>query len=179
MNQVQKDKAIVQGIEIFIVSMCVITFLLEESGMNFAFNRYYNTPDRLLLYTFSHGSILHLAMNMWVFFLERKSIEYLFTTRKLLLFLFVSYLFITFSIYQFSIYPVIGISGIICAFIGYISIFIYEKTKEFSSFQNVIWIVALSFLMPRVSIIGHISGLAIGVLFYLMEYVFRKNMTSN
>jgi membrane associated rhomboid family serine protease len=86
---------------------------LAASGLNagVAF-----APWQLLTYAFLHGSLMHLAFNMFALYMFGSAIEQVFGTRRYLLFYFVSVISaaitqLVVAMLSHAIYPTIGASG--------------------------------------------------------------------
>jgi rhomboid protease GluP len=135
-----------------------------------------NEYHRILTATFLHGSIFHFLMNAYVLYYIGGNLERLIGPRKyILIYLIagiVSSLFVVFLSNPFI--PTIGASGSIFGVMGALFILTLRKKEWFparviSSIRNLILInLGFTFLVPNISIPGHIGGLVAGLLFTLI-----------
>lgn len=140
---------------------------------------------RLVTPIFLHGSLLHLIFNMILFVILGKQIERKIGFLKFFLFIAITAIFSNTVQYLMSGSNFVGISGVICAMIGFV--FMRQKKAAWEGYQftsislsSVVVFIALMFflqliaffteivfnesLSPNIANAAHISGLFIGFL---------------
>jgi len=135
-----------------------------------------NEYHRILTATFLHGSIFHFLMNAYVLYYIGGNLERLLGPKKYLtIYLLsgiVSSLFVVFLADPFI--PTIGASGSIFGVMGALFILTLKKNTWFpprviSSIRNLILInLGFTFLVPNISVPGHLGGLVAGLLISLL-----------
>ena len=131
---------------------------------------------RLVTAMFLHGSLLHLAFNMFALYWLGNIIEQALGTPRFLLVYFVSGLAGSAGALWFSsaFDVTVGASGAIFGLIGALLILEYLSTGSLMGQALILILVnlALTFAVPGISIGGHLGGLAGGIVatFALMRY---------
>lgn len=148
---------------------------------------------RLISPIFMHGSLLHLIFNMILFVILGKQIEKKIGWAKFLIFIAITAAFSNTVQYLMSGSNFVGISGVICAMIGFV--FMRQKKAAWEGYQftsislsSVVVFIALMFFLqiiaffieiafnesisPNIANAAHISGLFIG--FILGQFNFFK-----
>ena len=139
---------------------------------------------RTVAYMFLHANIFHIVMNMIALMDYGKKLEQRIGALGFTLFNFVAGILSGACIVYFgsSEALAVGASGAICGLIGAELIFSW-KSKNYSNETkrdfninrfNVIFIILIG-LIPGISAIAHLGGLAFGALFGLVYYKFKKN----
>ena len=146
-------------------------------------NQYY----RLLTVMFLHGSILHFIMNSIALYYLGGQMEMILGPKKYALVYFASgigsSLLVVFFAAQTSV--TVGASGAIFGIMGGMLMLTFTRTRWFneravrSIRQMVIINLGITFLVPNISVAGHIGGLLTGIiLFYFitpkMPYFIEK-----
>jgi membrane associated rhomboid family serine protease len=138
---------------------------------------------RLVTAMFLHGSLLHLAFNMFALYWLGTMIEQALGTPRFLLVYFVSGLAGSAGALWFSsaFAVTVGASGAIFGLIGALLILEYLATGSLMGQALVLILVnlALTFAVPGISIGGHLGGLAGGIIatYALMRYPNRPQRT--
>lgn len=139
---------------------------------------------RILTAGITHGGAFHLFSNVVSIFLFSSFIEgKLNNTVKFLIFYLLSAVFVSISI-AFLGDPAIGASGFVFACITYCYLYSIDKENNIHKSDKKMLLImlgfniVLTFIIPIISISGHISGLVIGAISY---YIFKekKDLTKN
>ncbi len=130
---------------------------------------------RLLTTMFLHGSIIHFFANAVIgLFVLSSALERLIGSKKFALIYFISGIGSSLLITYTSINVTIGASGAIYGALGsllYITIYRRDliDVRDIQSIRGLIFInIIFTFMIPGISIIGHIGGIVIG---YLLSYL--------
>lgn len=132
---------------------------------------------RLLAATFLHGGLLHIGVNMWVWWQIGRFAEELWGAARLLVVYVVSALGSTLAITiwyaviwgEADPVPMVGASGAIFGVLGALTTFAWrlgtQRGRRFGMmlFRNILFMLALGFLIPFVSNVGHVGGLLPGM----------------
>ena len=139
---------------------------------------------RTVTYMFLHANIFHIVMNMIALMDYGKKLEQRIGSLGFILFYLVSGFVSGACIFHFgsSEALAVGASGAICGLIGAELTFSWkyknysnETKRDFNINRfNVIFIILIG-LIPGISAIAHLGGLAFGALFGLVYYKFKKN----
>lgn len=130
---------------------------------------------RLITSAFLHGSFLHLLCNMYSLFILGNFLEYLYGTKKFLLFLFLGILFGSLTCGILSDNTImIGMSGgLYCLMTIMILDLIMFRRINIISFSSTILLNLLINFMPNVAWQAHLGGAFIGLILYFAEYYNR------
>lgn len=138
---------------------------------------------RLLLTMFLHGSILHFLSNMVIgVYVLSSGLEKLIGSMKFALLYFLSGIGASIVIVLVTDNLTIGASGAIFGVLGaYLYMIVNKKDMlDERDKQSLIGLVAINvfftFVMPGISIPGHIAGLAIG---YILSFLLNFNSYKN
>jgi rhomboid protease GluP len=146
-----------------------------EEGANYApFTIAHGETWRLLTCMFLHGPIYHIALNMWVLWVEGKMVERLLGNTNFVIAYIASGLVGSLaSVYFNPGVPSIGASGAIFGVIGALFALLYRHRAEFprpmrlSMMKTGGLFVALNvgfyFSVPNIDLAAHIGGLVAGV----------------
>ena len=135
---------------------------------------------RLVTSMFIHSSIMHIAFNMVILMHAGAYFEQKNGSRKFLQFYLLTGLFVSLCSGLFVDGLSVGASGAIFALLGYILYYDLEARRRGITTQNmviplVVINVIFTFLIPRVSVVGHLSGLLIGFLVPLLGRKKERN----
>lgn len=169
-----------------LIALCVLVFLLQSlpvvggavtQALRFSpayilhDSGYAPEPWRMVTSVFTHGSILHLLLNMYTLFIFGSGLERLLGRwRYLVLFLLSGIggsLAVVFFADPYS--AVVGASGAIFGLMG--AYFVINRHLGGSSIQLVVLVginLAYGFFVPGVSWQAHLGGLAVGLLIALI-----------
>jgi len=137
------------------------------------FHEYY----RLITVMFLHGSILHFAMNSLALYYLGGQMEIILGPKKYTLLYFVSGIGSSLLVVLFGVENqiTVGASGAIFGIMGGMLMLTFTRTRWFnerairSIRQMVIINLGITFLIPNISVAGHIGGLTTGIiLFYFI-----------
>lgn len=125
---------------------------------------------RFITSMFIHGDILQLAFNMIIFMHAGGYLEPHLGSKKFLSFYLLSGLLVSFFTGVLSNGLSVGASGAIFAVLGYILFFELKARKRGMATNSVIISlvainVVFTLIVPGISTVGHLSGLAIGYLY--------------
>jgi rhomboid protease GluP len=123
-----------------------------------------------------HGSILHIAFNMYALYIIGPSLERRFGHARFLLLYLLSAFAGNVASFIFSSAPSLGSSTAIFGLIGAQGVFIYRNRQMFagrarSALTQIIFIAALNLLIgttPGIDNWGHVGGLLAGLIFSWM-----------
>jgi membrane associated rhomboid family serine protease len=133
---------------------------------------------RFLTSMFLHAGIIHLALNMWALWIVGRVIEQALGPGRFLGLYLVSGLGGSLAVYLFTgPYLTVGASGAIFGLFGALFILLRRVGRDTSSMLSLIVInVVFTFLIPGISIAGHLGGLATGTIAALgLAYAPQKN----
>ena len=147
--------------------------------------QYYNVLTegevyRFITSMFLHAGILHLALNMWALWVVGRVIEQALGPGRFLGLYMVSGLGGSLAVYLFTgPYLTVGASGAIFGLFGALFILLRRVGRDASSMLSLIIInVIFTFLVPGISIAGHLGGLFTGTIAALgLAYAPQKNRT--
>jgi membrane associated rhomboid family serine protease len=133
---------------------------------------------RFVTSMFLHAGVIHLALNMWALWVVGRVIEQALGPGRFLGLYLVSGLGGSLAVYLFTgpTYTV-GASGAIFGLFGALFILLRRVGRDASSMLSLIVInVVFTFLVPGISIAGHLGGLATGTVAALgLAYAPQKN----
>ncbi len=129
----------------------------------------YHQYWRFLTSMFIHGDFMHAAFNMVILMHSGAYFEQKNNSKSFLLFYISTGLFVSLCSGLFVNGYSIGASGAIFALLGYILYYELQARKHRIPTQSmviplVLINVVFSFIIPNVSVVGHLSGLLIGYL---------------
>ncbi len=132
------------------------------------FGEYY----RVITSMFLHGSILHFFFNMYALYILGRNMEMLIGPYKFILITMIGGIGAGVSVVFFSpdVSLTIGASGFIFAIIGALLYLTFTRKRWFHprSINSIRFIVLLNigitFVIPNISVAGHLGGLIMGVL---------------
>ncbi len=151
---------------------------------------------RLITPILMHGSILHLAFNLILFVILGKQMEKKIGSLKFLIFVLITGIFSNTAQYLMSGTNFLGISGVICAMIGFVFMrqrYVPWEGYQFSSIslssvvvfiilmlflQIIAFLIEISFnhnISPGIANSAHLSGLFIGLLLGQLNYFKLQN----
>lgn len=145
--------------------MANYTYFGVEKEMVLGYNQLY----RLFTYSFVHADIMHLIMNM-IALNSLADIVIRFTSEKFSIAIYFIAAFLSgVGVVLFTNQLTIGASG---AIYGLFGVLIYYAIKQlrmgydemFKSLAPIIFINVVISFMPGISLIGHLSGLVVGVI---------------
>ena len=139
---------------------------------------------RLVTYSFLHGNLLHLVLNIVAINIFGKEVESIYGNFKFLLIYLVSVWGSGLSSYYFSPGLAIGASGGVFGVLGSLIIYFYKqrdavsgaKLRLKSIYTLAIINILLGFTIPRIDNFGHIGGILTGLSFSWLitpEYEFK------
>lgn len=135
---------------------------------------------RFLTSMFLHAGIVHLGLNMWALWVVGRVIEQALGPARFLGLYLVSGLGGSLAVYLFT-GPgyTVGASGAIFGLFGALFILLRRVGRDATSMLSLIVInVVFTFLVPGISIAGHLGGLATGTVAALgLAYAPQKNRT--
>lgn len=174
-----------------IIGICVFLFILKEIllrvtndsnsvliflGADYkTFTLGFFELFRLITSAFLHGSFLHLLCNMYSLYILGNFLEYLYGTKKFLLFLFLGILFGSLTCGILSENSImIGMSGgLYCLLtIMFLDLIMFRRINLIS-FASTILINLIINFMPNVAWQAHLGGAFIGLILYFAEYYNR------
>lgn len=171
-----------------IIGICVILYLVKEFLINKTgdetsvliflgadyktFTLGFSELFRLITCGFLHSSLLHLICNMYSLFVLGRFLEYIYGTKKFLLFLFSGILFgsLTNGILTSNTIA-IGLSGGLYTLmtIMILDLILFRRINISALFITLFLNVSINF-MPNVSWQGHLGGAFVGVILFFAEY---------
>jgi membrane associated rhomboid family serine protease len=121
---------------------------------------------RFLTSMFLHSGLLHLALNMWALWVIGRVIEQALGPVRFLALYLVAGLGGSLAVYLFTgPYPTIGASGAIFGLFAALFILLRRVGRDASGMLSLILInVVFTFVVPGISIAGHLGGLATGAI---------------
>jgi membrane associated rhomboid family serine protease len=123
---------------------------------------------RLVTAMFLHGSLLHLAFNMFALYWLGTIVEQSVGTGRFMLIYFASGLAGSAGALLFTdpFIPTVGASGAIYGILGALLVLEYRATGSFAgpALGLIVLNLALTFAIPNISIGGHLGGLVGGIL---------------
>jgi len=123
---------------------------------------------------FSHFYIFHFAMNAVGVFLVGRILEPLLGSKKFFIVFLAITIFTTVGMEYFSLYPALGISGVLLGLFIFLGIRVRHNRAFFHSILRLTVLnIALGFI-PGVSLAGHIIGVLSGVLVYGLCLLLKK-----
>lgn len=135
---------------------------------------------RFLTSMFLHAGVIHLALNMWALWVVGRVIEQALGPARFLGLYLVSGLGGSLAVYLFT-GPgyTVGASGAIFGLFGALFILLRRVGRDASSMLSLIVVnVVFTFLVPGISIAGHLGGLVTGTIAALgLAYAPQKNRT--
>ncbi|MGE0003655.1 MAG: rhomboid family intramembrane serine protease [Candidatus Izemoplasmatales bacterium] len=143
---------------------------------------------RMIATIFLHGGIFHFLMNMFALYVLGTALEQGLGTWRYLLIYFVAGIGSSLAVVLFSdAYTLsIGASGAIYGVMGALLYITFARREWFTprSVQSIrsmmLLNIAITFLVPMISIAGHLGGLFFGVVITILllpnEPIFRKRM---
>lgn len=135
---------------------------------------------RFLTSMFLHAGLLHLALNMWALWVVGRVIEQALGPARFLALYLVAGLGGGLAIYLFTgPYLTVGASGAIFGMFAALFILLRRVGRDASSLLSIIVInVVFTFVVPGISIAGHLGGLVTGAVAALgIAYAPQKNRT--
>lgn len=155
---------------------------VTQQGVTNQYDVIFGTPGgeayRFLTSMFLHAGIIHLALNMWALWVVGRVIEQALGPGRFLGLYLVSGLGGSLAVYLFTgPYLTVGASGAIFGLFGALFILLRRVGRDASSMLSLIVInVVVTFLVPGISIAGHLGGLATGTIAALgLAYAPQKN----
>ncbi|SMB90602.1 rhomboid protease GluP [Desulfonispora thiosulfatigenes DSM 11270] len=129
---------------------------------------------RFLTSMFIHGDLMHLVFNMIILLHAGAYLEQFLKSKKFISLYLLTGLLVALFTGIFSSGITVGASGAIFSLLGYILYYELENRKKgINSYSVIVPLVAINviftFLDPRISIVGHLSGLIIGYLVALFQ----------
>ncbi len=149
---------------------------------DFGMNSYFLDQGNYVLYSvqfftsmFLHGSVFHLLANSIFVYLFWSQVEVILGRKKYIFFFVFSALCIWAALSILSDGNTIGMSGFAMALLSYYTL--YLKSKNHPDYKG--WITALVLnigigLMPWISLVGHLFGAIVWVVFYFLDRDFYK-----
>ncbi len=159
---------------VFIMSTCyIVIFIYAHMHIDLISNVQKNIINSIILQN-THDTFIHLFLNIatlaYIVRLMSKTM-----TIKRIVSLYMLSLFLISVIYQLvnTTQIHIGASGII------ISLLVYETLKNHKNniqiIITIVDIIAITFIVPNISILLHISGIVIGMLLYVANIILYNN----
>jgi membrane associated rhomboid family serine protease len=136
---------------------------------------------RFLTSMFLHAGPIHLVLNMWALWVVGRVIEQALGPSRFLGLYLVSGVGGSLAVYLFTgPVPTVGASGAIFGVFGALFILLRRVGRDASSMLSLIVInVIFTFLVPGISIAGHLGGLLTGTVAALgLAYAPQKNRTA-
>jgi membrane associated rhomboid family serine protease len=133
---------------------------------------------RFVTSMFLHLGIVHLGMNMWALWIVGRVIEQALGPGRFLGLYLVAGLGGSLAVYLFNgPYATVGASGAIFGLFGALFILLRRVGRDATSMLTLIMMnVVITFLLPGISIAGHLGGLATGTVAALaLAYAPQKN----
>ena len=164
-----------------LIGICVVVYLLQMATQAFVTDLGVKANDsimqgqvwRLITPVFLHGSIFHIAFNMYALFYLGPTLERFYKHwRFLVLFLLSGFAGNVIS-FMFSPYPSLGASTAIFGLLGAEGVLIYQNREIFGNIarralSQVVMIAVVNLIIgltPGIDNLGHIGGLIGGTLF--------------
>lgn len=116
--------------------------------------------ENRVLYIFSHGNILHLAINLYSFYVLNKSLRTKWIIPLVLFFGIVT------SFAAFT--PTVGLSGALFGLLGMCAVKYRYKLKQIGM---ILFTIAISAFMPHLSWSCHLLGFIVG---YLTQFIYGR-----
>lgn len=167
----------VMTIILFIDGNFSINTLVKYGGLNPLLITQFHEYYRLVTVMFLHGSIIHFLVNSLAIYFLAGQMELILGTKKYILLYFVSGIGSSLLVVLLGAPDVVsvGASGALFGIMGGMLLLTFTRTKWFnkqsirSIRQMVLINLAITFLVPNISIYGHLGGLITGlVLFYFI-----------
>jgi len=188
MPQTNKSKFYSLWLCLIIIGIFILQVLIPGFTEFFVLNELaYSQIWRFVSSIFLHGSVMHLAYNLFALFFFGLSLEKLIGSRKFLFLFFGSGIIA--NIISLNFYPSsLGASGAIMGIIGALAIIkplmmVWAFGLILPMFlAAILWVVGdiLGIFMPsNVGNIAHLSGVGIGLLLGLVFRLFRKKKTKS
>jgi len=130
---------------------------------------------RFLTSMFIHDDLLHVGFNMVILMHAGGFIEPRMGSKGFLVFYLVAGLLVSFFTGLLSSGLSIGASGALFAVLGYILFFELQARKRgMATYSMIVPLVAVNIvftlLIPNISTVGHLSGLAVGYLYAFLKW---------
>ncbi len=178
---------LVMTIILFIDGNFSIVTLIKYGGLNPLLITQFHEYYRLLTVMFLHGSIIHFLVNSFAIFYLAGQMELILGPKKYALLYFASGIGSSLLVVLFGAQDqiTVGASGAIFGIMGGMLLLTFTRSKWFnkqtirSIRQMTIINLAITFLVPNISVYGHLGGLITGIiLFYFITpeipYFFEK-----
>lgn len=163
-----------------ILFVCILYFLfMLYTGVTIGLSKYANNFLNIINYSFFHGNGIHLILNMATLLSLNKIFMNKLKLSNFIMLTVFSFLFVTLVLSFFSEHSVIGFSGILCGYLGYWTCIDFFENKSINGILEVIIIVWFTFLIPNISILGHIAGLIAGLCFWIIQFLTVKVRKAN
>jgi membrane associated rhomboid family serine protease len=137
---------------------------------------------RLVTSMFLHAGIFHLLMNMWALFILGRSLEYALGPVRFLTLYLLSGLGGSVAVYWFGDQhlPTVGASGAIFGLFAAFFVVLRRLGRDTSSIVPILVLnLVLTFVIPGISIAGHMGGLVTGAVVSAgLAYAPQKNRTA-
>ncbi len=144
---------------------------------------------RLITYSFLHGNLIHLILNIVALNVFGKEVESIFGSFKFLLIYLISVWGSGLSSYCFSPGLAIGASGGVFGILGSLITYFYKQRESVSGaklrFKSMYTLaiinILLGFTIPRIDNFGHLGGILTGLSFTWFitpEYEFKLDSTN-
>ncbi len=163
-----------------LIGINILAFVLinmmqgEEAVLNFALSKNHFAFYRFFTAMFTHAGGAHLLLNMTALFFCGGRLEAIIGNGRYFLVYGLSGLCSSACIAAFSETPCVGASGAIFGLFGCYLLLSYRNrevmkyTYQYDLLPTVLFNLVLSFLIPNVSAVAHIGGLAAGILCYFI-----------
>ncbi len=178
---------LIMTVILFIDGNFSIVTLIKYGGLNPLLITQFHEYYRLLTVMFLHGSIIHFLVNSFAIFYLAGQMELILGPKKYALLYFVSGIGSSLLVVLFGAQDqiTVGASGAIFGIMGGMLLLTFTRSKWFnkqtirSIRQMTIINLAITFLVPNISVYGHLGGLITGIiLFYFITpeipYFFEK-----
>lgn len=141
---------------------------------------------RLFTYSLGHMSVLHLILNLpMIYFLGRPLEKYFGSLNFIAVTIFISLITgILITMFHYGIYPLSGSSSFGSGYLGiYFFFILFYSDKFYKQDYNFLLMIIGSFVIstfviPDISIVGHIGGFLVGFLVAVIFNTFRKKKSA-
>jgi rhomboid protease GluP len=187
-SYLKKNAPITVGIIVINLSIFIISLLfgihqwtiLQGAMVPIGYVLFSGEYWRFLTAAFIHDDLLHVAFNMIILMHAGGFLEPRMGSKKYLAFYLTAGILVSFITGILSDGYSIGASGALFAVLGYILFFDLQARKRgMVTYSMIVPLVVINIiftlLVPRISTVGHFSGLAIGYLFAFLKW--RKMST--
>lgn len=168
---------------VFCVIIASAGFLMPTLVNSFGMNRFHlmvgdygSLGIQILLFQFLHGSILHLFMNSYFLYSAWPEVEARMSRDRYTWFFVTSTIFVAIALLIFQpLTNTIGISGFCMALLSYLWIDLYTTRHPMASQILVMLAINIGvWLVPGISLVGHLFGAIWGLIWWAIFRDWRK-----